>query len=192
VKLGENHRARLIRVQQGFDKNVTIVTASLIVNGNNTKLSVTLKNEGDYAFRIFGLTLNGEFNASRTWMKTTWERFHMGRMHDWQGMFENFFERIHPSTIPFKVNETSLVPLFGTYLDRCFGYERDSPLLSSLTLQPGETATLTFDGVIALQTGFNSSDYPAMVIIPNDGLTYTLRLMGQGFQTYSVEATAMP
>jgi hypothetical protein len=191
VKLGENHRARLIRVEEEFNRNVTIVSASLSVKENVTTLSVTLKNEGDYAFRIFGLTLHGEFNASRTWERNVWERFHTDRMHEWQGMFERFFERVHPSTIPFKVNDTSLVPLFGTYHERYFEDGHEALKLSSLTLQPGESATLTFSGVIALQTGINA-DYPAMVITPIEGENYTLRLMGEGFQTFSVAATSLP
>ena len=187
VRLGENHRTRLIRVKEAFDKNVAIVSASLLVNNNVTTLSVTLKNEGDFAFRLFGLTLHGEFNASRTWERTIWERHHRGMMHEWQGMFENFFERFHPSTIPFKITGSELVPLFGTHHER----NDEGAGFSSLTLQPGDSTTLTFSGVIALQTGFDS-DNPAMVITPFAGENYTLRLMGEGFQTFSFTATSEP
>ncbi len=69
VELGQNNRAKLVHVVEEFSKNVTIVSASLSVNGNVTTLSVTLKNEGNVTFRVFGLTLHGEFNATRTWEK---------------------------------------------------------------------------------------------------------------------------
>lgn len=187
VKLGEHHRIRLIHVKEEFNKDVTIVSASLLVNNNVTTLSATLKNEGDYAFRVFGLTLHGEFNASRTWERNMWERYHQGIAHEWQGMFENILERFHPSTLPFKISGSELLPLFGTYRER----NHEDIGFSSLTLQPGESAPLTFSGVIALQTGLDS-DNPAMVITPVVGENYTLRLMGEGFQTFSVTATSEP
>lgn len=56
IEIGENNRVRLVRVKEDFSKNLTIVSATLTVNGNATGLSVTLKNEGDVSFRIFGLT----------------------------------------------------------------------------------------------------------------------------------------
>jgi len=191
VRLGENHRIRLVRVRENFDKNVEITSASLLVDNNITTLSVTLKNEGEYAFRIFGFTLHGEINASRTWHMSTWEMFHPDTASRWQGMFSNMFERIferfHPSTIPFKVNDFELQPLFGTHRERNY----ESPGFSSLTLQPGEIATLTYSGVIALQTRLDSTS-PEMVLTPIIGEIYTLRLMGEGFQTFSVTATAVP
>ena len=64
IEIGENNRVRLVRVKEDFSKNLTIVSATLTVNGNATGLSVTLKNEGDVLFRIFGLTLHGEFNTT--------------------------------------------------------------------------------------------------------------------------------
>lgn len=188
VKIGENNRVRLIHVEDEFEKNVTIVSASLSVNGNATKLSVTLKNEGDYAFRVFGLTLHGEFNATRTWERGAWERHHHGDEHGWQGMFEEIYEAVHPKTIPFKVNGSSLVPLFGTGHEHPFEHEHDNEL-SALTLQPGENATLTFSGVIALQPENDDVDHPAIVITPIVGNNYTLRLMGEGFQTFNVTAS---
>jgi hypothetical protein len=173
VELGQNDRERLVRVVEEFSKNVTIVSTSLSVNGNVTSLSVTLMNEGKITFRIFGLTLHGEFNATRTWET----RGEMGEM-----MRDINVERIHPDTIPFKANGSSLIPLFGT--------DDEDMKISSLTLEPGQNATLSFSGVIGLQPDMGSMKGPAMVVTPTLGDTYTVRLMGEGFQTFNV--TAVP
>ena len=170
VELGQDDRERLVRVVEEFSKNVTIVSASLSVNGNVTSLSVTLRNDGNVTFRIFGLTLHGEFNATRTWNNK-------GRM----GMFD---ERIHPDTIPFKINGSSLIPLFGTHMD-----DHEDMEISSLTLEPGQNATLSFSGVIALKPNRHFAKGPAMVVTPISGDNYTLRLMGEGFETFNIPAT---
>jgi hypothetical protein len=173
VELGENNRAKLVRVVEGFSKNVTIVSVSLTVNGNVTTLSVTLKNEGNVTFRVFGLTLHGEFNATRTW----------GNGHMMHG---EIFEKHHPDTIPFKVNGSSLIPLFG------IGHKNDDAHedmdLSSMVLQPGQNVTLSFSGVIALHPDEDSMMSPAMVVTPIVGGNYTLRLMGEGYRTFNVTA----
>ena len=176
VELGENNRAKLVRVVEGFSKNVTIVSASLLVNGNVTTLSVTLKNEGNITFRVFGLTLHGEFNATRTWENG---------MHMMHGMV---FERHHPDTIPFKVNDSSLIPLFG--IGHMNNGEHGDRNLSSIALQPGENVTLSFSGVIALRPDEDSIMSPAMVVTPIVGGNYTLRLMGEGYQTFNVTAVS--
>jgi len=175
VEIGQNNRAKLVHVVEEFSKNVTIVSASLSVNGNATTLSVTIKNEGNVAFRVFGLTLHGEFNATRTWEKKNDETD------------EQIVERIHPDTIPFKVNDSSLIPLFGTSHEH--EDEHEDKELSSLTLQPGQNVTLTFSGVIALQPEKDNMKHPAMVVTPIVGGNYTIRLMGEGFQTFNVTAT---
>jgi len=165
VELGQNDREKLVRVIEKFSKNVTIVSASLSVNGSVTSLSVKLMNEGNVTFRVFGLTLHGEFNATRTWETR-------GRI----------VERIHPDTIPFKVNSSSLVPLFGS--------DHEGMESSSLTLEPGQNATLSFSGVIELQPDMGITKGPAMVVTPIVGDNYTVRLMGEGFQTFQVTASS--
>jgi hypothetical protein len=168
VELGKNEREKLVRVVQAFSKNVTIVSASLWVKGNITNLSVTLKNEDTINFKIFGLTLHGNFNATRTW-KT---KDLMGRV---------IVERIHPDTIPFKVTTSSLVPLLGD--------DREDVEISSLTLKPSQSITLNFSGVIELQPDTGIIKGP-IVVTPIVGDTYIVRLMGEGFQTSSVTATS--
>jgi len=168
VELRQNLREKIMRVVEDFSNNVTIVSASLSVNGNVTSLDVTLTNEGNVAFKIFGLTLHGEFNATRTW--ETIKQGHMLR--------EVIVERIHPDTIPFKANGTSLAPVFGV--------DHEGNRLSWLLLEPGQTATLSFSGVLAFQPGIMKG--PALVVTPIVGDNYTVRLMGEGFETCSVTA----
>jgi len=187
VKIGEKNRVKLVHVKEEFEKNVTIVSASLSVDGNVTTLSVDLKNEGDFAFRVFGVTLNGKFNATRTWDRSSWERHHHGYEPQWKGMYKQTLETVHPKTIPFKVNGTSLVPLFGTKREQSWRHLGKE--LSSLTIQPGDTATLAFSNIIGLIPEDDEKEHPAMVITPIVDGNYTLRLMGEGFQTFTVKAT---
>ncbi len=175
IQIGENNRVQLVRVKEDFTKNLTIVSATLTVNGNTTGLSVTLKNEGNVTFRVFGLTLHGEFNTTQNW------RTRMFGNH-WR---EECRIRIHPETIPFKLNGTSLIPLYGT------AGERVNPF-SSVTIKSGETLTLDFSGVIALYNIWNRDQNPLFTIAPIVDGSYTLRLMGEGFQSFAVNATSLP
>jgi hypothetical protein len=174
VELGQNDRTRLVRVVQQFSRNVTIVSASLSVNGNVTSLLVNVTNEGSITFRIFGLTLQGEFNSTRTWTTTN----KMGEMTD-----EEIIERIHSETIPFRVNDSSLIPLFGADSD---DFE---DMQTSLILQPGQNATLSYTGVIQ-QTEMDMMKSPGMIVTPIIGDNYTIRLMGEGFESFEVTATS--
>lgn len=178
IQIGENNRVRLVRVKEDFSKNLTIVSATLTVNGNATGLSVTLKNEGDVTFRVFGLTLHGEFNTTQSWDVKAFA-------HGWHRMHR---VRIHPETIPFKLNGTSLIPLYGTFWKLS---EHGNPF-ASVTINPGETLTLNFNGVIALYTGWRHDQNPLFTIAPIVDGNYTLRLMGEGFQTFTVKATSLP
>jgi hypothetical protein len=174
IQIGENNRVRLVRVKEDFSKNLTIVTAALTVNGNATGLSVTLKNEGNVAFRVFGLTLHGEFNTTQNWGLRPFGR----------GWHLDYRVRMHPETIPFKLNGTSLTPLYGVA-----GMFKP---FSSITIQPEETVTLNFDGVIALYYGWGHGQNPMFTVTPIVDDNYTLRLMGEGFQTFTVEAISLP
>ena len=174
IKIGENNRVRLVRVKEDFSKNMTIVSATLTVNGNATGISVTLKNEGDVTFRVFGLTLHGEFNTTQNWGLKPFGR----------GWRLDYRVRIHPETIPFKLNGTSLIPLYG--------FPGMFNPFSSITIQPGETVTLNFDNVIALYYRWGHDQKPVFTVTPIVDGNYTLRLMGEGFQTFAVKATSLP
>ena len=185
IEIGQNNKVKLVRVVEEYSKNITIVSATLTVDGNKTSLSVTLKNNGDVSFRVFGLTLHGEFNTTTTWQKREVD------------------DKIHPRTLPFKVNETALVPQFGDnsqdeHDDEDDEYNEDryddtykTSKLSALTLEPGETITLTYSGIIGLHLDYeHKSKSKTMVITPVVDSSYTLRLMGEGYQTLSVTATS--
>ena len=175
IEIGENNRVRLVRVKEDFSKNLTIVSATLTVNGNATGLSVTLKNEGDVSFRIFGLTLHGEFNTTQTWDVKPFG-------HGWH---KEYRVRIHPETIPFKLNGTTLIPLYGAFWKNELGKP-----FTSVTINPGETVTFNFNDVIALYTGWRQDQNPLFTITPIVDNDYTIRLRGEGFQTYTIKATA--
>ncbi len=85
----------------------------------------------------------------------------------------------HPQTIPFKVNGTSLVPLFGDGDNQANS--------SSLTINAGQSITLNFTGVIGVNTE-NSQSGHNLVIGGISGNSYTIRLQGEGFQTAQVTA----
>ena len=183
VELGQNDREKLVKVVEEFTNNVTIVSASLSVNGNVTSLNVTIMNQGNIAFRIFGLTLQGEFNATRTWETVG---------SNGQIISETYVEKIRPGTIPFQVNGTSLIPIFG---------DRIVMDASSLVLQPGQNATLSFSGIIELQPDMGTIKEVSgtlwmilapIVVTPILGNTYTARLVGAGYQPFNVTATSAP
>ena len=99
---------------------------------------------------------------------------------------EIIIEKIHPDTIPFKVNGSSLIPLFGDQED----LKDDDMEPSSLALQAGQNVTLSFSGVIALQPEKDNMMNPAMVVTPIVGGNYTVRLTGEGFMIFNVTATS--
>jgi hypothetical protein len=49
---------------------------------------------------------------------------------------------------------------------------------------------LNFSGVIALHTDDDGMKGPAMVVTPIVGENYTIRLMGEGFETFNITATS--
>jgi hypothetical protein len=189
VELGEDDRADVVRVVEEFSKSMTIASASLSVNGNATTLSVALKNGGNTTFRVFGLTLHGEFNIMRTW-----EREKDDDIDD--DMVKKVSDHAHPETIPFKVNDTSLVPLLGDREehedDEKFEHDKEHEDMdfNSLILQPGQTITLNFNGVIAVHSEEDDKKYLSMVVTPMAGHNYTAQLMGEGFQTSTITATS--
>ena len=206
VRVGQNSQTRLTHVVQDFSQNIEISSATLSVDGNSTNLSVTLQNNGDVTFRIFGVMLQGQFNLP------------LGLPNQLQ--MPNHDQKRGASfspdtTIPFQINNTSLVPLFGpnpemqpmnpqnTGFNPLSGSSHGNQPLnlqnvphddrtgdaasSYIALQPGQTVTLSFSGVIALPFGQNNSDSAINPIVGNN---YTVQLTGEGFQTYSVTATS--
>lgn len=176
IQIDENNRVRLMRVTEDFSRNLTIVSASLTVNNNVTSLSVTLKNEGDIDFRVFGLTLHGKFDTTMKWC-------FKGFGHGWQNKYK---VRVHPQTIPFKVVDASLIPLNRNFPEN----GKLAKPFPSVTIEPGETVTLSFTGIIAFYTGWKHNECPLFTLTPIIDNEYTIRLMGEGFQSYTVTATS--
>jgi len=111
-------------------------------------------------------------------------------------MVKEVSERAHPQTIPFKVNGTSLVPLLGDREDNEddeeFEHdgEHEDADFNSLILQPAQTITLNFNGLLAVRSEDDGMDYLSMVVTPIASSNYTVRLMGEGFQTSTITATS--
>ena len=197
-KLGDDDWDELNHAQRTLSQNVTVTSATLSVNGNMTQFSITLRNGGNTNATLFGLTLNGQFNSTMSCpplynststttssrehqhnSTTTFTNHHEGGR---EGCFSLAFD--HPQAIPFRINGTSLVPFIG------FGDVRSIGKASWATLEPGQSITLSFSGVI--QLGFGHQGFmpmPSIIILPIRGDTYTVRLMGEGFQTFQVNAT---
>src|SRR5713101_1082632 len=169
AQLEQSDENELERAQQTGLGNVTITSATLSTTGNKTSFSVTLKNQGSSNATIFGLTLHGNFSSTRPSSKTcssttstttttttttktsTTTHGHEGNSSSHgqghEGCNPSNEEHDHPDTIPFKVNGTSLVPLFGDGSDH-----EGKGAASSVTLKPGQSITLSFSGVIGLKT----------------------------------------
>jgi uncharacterized protein YggT (Ycf19 family) len=176
VELGQNDREKLVHVVEEFSNNLTIVSATLSVNGNVTSLNVTLMNQGSVTFKIFGLTLHGELDATRTWEKIN---------QAGQIIREVIVQNITPDTIPFEINGSSLIPYFGTEQDNYADMT-----ISPLTLQPGQNVTLSFSGVITIQPEKVDMNHPPIIVTPIVDDNYTVRLMDEGFQSFIVNATS--
>jgi len=204
VKLEDNDKVKLIRVVQETSKKIVITDASLSVNGNVTNFSVTFKNNGNTNATIYGLTLHGLFNSSSTKMQYN-QKYEEhdnhensdtdDEEHEHQNHNDNM-EIEHPKTIPFKINGTSLVPLLGFEEDWHGEHDKNEGIGrgSSLALQPGQSVTLSFSGVIQLKPEHEDEEderhKPSTIITPIPGETYTIRLMGEGYQTFNVTAMA--
>lgn len=201
IEITENNRVRLIRVHEEFKNNITIVSASLSLTGNNSSLEVTLRNDGNISFRIFGLTLHGEFNITQTKMIQNNIGNKVGHFNnkgsDNKLVANNYqndlhmwiFEKIHPLTIPFKINDTSLIPIFGNN-QRNNDNEKD-PNNYYLTIEPRQSVTLNFDGILELPLiERNNIKTNPKIITPIAGQEYILRLIGQGLETCNITATS--
>ncbi len=192
VHLDDDDIEELEHVHRESSDNLKVVSSLLSVSGDVTSLSVTLKNEGTSAARVFGLTLNGNFDSAVTWQSSE----HDDDEHDdEEDEAEEIAKNIHVETVPFKVSGSSLTPLFGDDDDYDEEFEHDDDderaEFSAFSVQPGESITVTFNGVIVLQPeDDDEGGYSDIVVTPRAGVSYTLRLMGEGSQTFSVTATS--
>jgi hypothetical protein len=103
VHLSDDNRARMSGVVEDFSQNLSIESAILQVNGNTTSLSVTLKNNGDLTFRVFGLMLQGELNTPQI----------ASILQQMPNQQIGFGDNRQFDSIPFQINGSSLTPLFN-------------------------------------------------------------------------------
>ena len=188
--LEDDDNNELDEAEDRASRNVNITSASLHVEGNVTSLSVTFKNVGNTNETIFGLILHGEFNVSVS-ASGNIQRYNPGEnseSEDNEEYRDHNREMEHPESILFKINGTSLVPLLGE------SDHKDNRSLSSITLEPGQSITVSFSGVIQQHPHDDDDDEgegkaPLTVLTPVPGSSYVIRLMGEGFQTYNVTAS---
>ena len=137
VELDENDMKELGEANKELSNDVNVTSASLSVNGNVASFSLTLKNEGNSEARVFGLTLNGDFNSMGPWQNNKNEEDEQGTV-----------ARRNLETVPFKLNASSLTPLLGSDHERNEQQEHDDKNeeteYSALTLQPGQSITVEF------------------------------------------------
>ena len=158
-------------------RNVTITSATLSYTGNRTTLSVTLKNVGEKNATVFGLALQGDFNTTLS-NQNRWrnndddDKRKDNDDHEWDNR----------DAISFRISGSSLVPVFDDEDSRWKGGS------SRLILKPGQSVTLTFNGVIKLLPDRHSAR-SQVAIMPFEGGIYTIRVMGEGYQTYKVTAS---
>ncbi len=179
-KLNDDDNKELDREYKRASNNVTVTQSSLSVNGNVTTLSVTIKNIGKTNATLSSLTVSGDFNVTSSlvkWYKENgWGMPSQGGMHGGSMMMDR------PKTIPFKISGSTLTPILGDT------FRMDGQGASRLVLIPGETATLTFNGVIKLNVdGRGRSSQVA--VIPVKGNSYTIHLMSENYQTFKVTAS---
>ena len=222
VKLNDDNRIKVEHVVQSLSQDLSITSASLSVNGNVTSLSITLQNSGDVTFRIFGVSLKGEFNTP-----FDQPNFAMPGFRNSQDF--------NTTTLPFQINGTQLVPPFAPGLiepmipqenaapmivgtsyephsmrpflgsmarqnmggqgilsvnppNRLPDDRNDNSITSNVVLQPGQSVTLSFNGVLSFPFGFH--DVSDTSITPIVGNSYTIQLTGEGFQSITVTATS--
>jgi Domain of unknown function (DUF4382) len=148
-------------------KSSTSTTSTSSTTSTTTSSSSSHGNEGNPPGKSSSTTANGQGEGQ-------------GQGQGHEGCTQGNIAHDHPDTIPFKVNATTLVPLFGDGSDHSGS--------SAVTLKAGQSITLTFTGVIGVKTD-NSQHGQNQIIGAISGNSYTLRLDGEGFQTAQVTAT---
>jgi hypothetical protein len=161
--LTDEEEEELEEEYENNSKNVIIESASLNVEGDNTILTVFIKNNGQENVVIHGITVQGDFDFSSPAASSHVE-------HD-----------DHPRAIPFEVSgEGVLVP-------RMSGGDDHHDDGKGLELVPGISTELTFSGTVQMQPDEHGKGSP-IIITPIAGNEYTIRVSGEGSQTIPVTA----
>ena len=178
VNLGGKERDELEREYKRSSNNITVTSAELKVKGNSTTLTVTVKNIGKTNATLSSMTLNGKFNTTYSW--SVKEQGRMGKTGTkGYGMYGENMMKYHPETLPFKVSDGKLIPIFGDD-DHEGGLGN-----GKIVLKPGQSMTLTYSGVIQIHSDGRGKS-PVVVVTPLVKESYKLRIMGTGSQTFDV------
>jgi len=182
-RIGNNDNDKLDQEFRRASNNVTVTMSSLSVKGNVTSLSVTIKNIGKANATLSSLTISGDFNVTSS-IAGYGQQNGKGKSGKpgIGGMGGGLMGMGHPDVVPFRISGNTLTPIFGDMFPMA---EIGS---SRLVLKPGSTATLTFTGVISLHIDGRGRS-PKVAITPVKGSKYTIRMMGEGFKTFTVTAS---
>ncbi len=182
INLRPQDRAELAQDKEGFAHNVSITSAALWTKGNQTTFSVTIKNQEINTVRLFGVTLQGIFDSAKIKNGIFNSPLLLCNIENKNN--DNSDSKNNTRTIPFKIEGLTLSPLFGTNSDH-ESSDEGAYLADSLILEAGEEVTLMFEGVISL---LNNGDDASTFFVPLECYTYTIRVIGEGSQTFVVEA----
>lgn len=116
-------------------------------------------NDGDRTAKINGLEVHGEFKFSQT-------------------VSSNKRNDQHPRSIVFRVTANEIISQLSG--------EQPYQLMKDLELEPGQSKSLTFNGVIQMK--HNHGKAP-ITITPIIGNSYQVRVSGEGSQTINVIAS---
>ncbi len=157
--LDDNEENELEEELQNANKNVA-VAAQIKVVGNTTTLTVTFTNNGERNATINALEIHGEYKFSQT-------------------ASSNKRNDQHPRSIVFRVTATEIIPhISGEHINRH---------IKGLELEPGESKTMTFTGVIQMKHDHGKAP---ITITPIVGSDYEVRVSGEGSQSINVTAIA--
>lgn len=145
--------------------HIAITDATLSVSGDETTLTVTLKNTGGETARFNGLKVQGDFKINPdTTIKID----------------EGGDEEEDHDGILFKISSNKLIQLPEK--------EHEESDHSTHEMKPGESLTLSFRGVTKL-TPDEDGEATQITITPVKGSVYTIRLLGQASEPYQVTAS---
>jgi hypothetical protein len=156
--LDDNEENELEEELQNANKNIA-VAAQIKVVGDTTTLKVTFTNNGEKTVIINGLEVHGEYKFSQT---------AAGNKRNDQ----------HPRSIVFRVTDNGIIPHISG--------EQMSRQIKGLELEPGESETLTFTGVIQMKHDHGKAP---IIITPIVGSDYEVRVSGEGSQAIIVTAS---
>jgi hypothetical protein len=157
-----------------------ITATSLVVSGNTTTFSITLRNTGNENASLFGVTLSGDF-ISYNYPPVNYTGQGAGFNASSRGADMGASasdSHSHESTLMFRVSGNGTLVLAGPEL------EDYSPLAGGAVVAPGSSITLHFTGVLGLgqaQNGedtVNANSSVHIVLDPVSGYSYSTVLLG--------------